>query len=606
MRDSGKVLIELSKQAQNKDYEFSRIYRILCNPDMYIKAYSNIYRNNGSATSGIDNETADGFNENQINHIIETLKDESYQASPVRRTYIPKKNGKTRPLGIPKFSDRLIQEVCRMILEAIYEPVFSSNSHGFRPNKSCHTALTQVRRTFKGANWFIEGDIKGCFDNIDHQTLINILRKKIKDERFIRLIWKFLKAGYVEDWRFNKTFSGTPQGGIISPILANIYMTELDEYVMEIKQRLTVNCEGSASENRVRNPVYVKLSNDMGKLKRYIDECTNEEERRELIAEHKRLRKLRNKEQQQLGLGDYKNLQYVRYADDFIICVIGSKQDCQDIKEDLAVFLKDKLKLELSEEKTLITHSRNKARFLNYEIQVRQNDRFTEDSKGIKKRTGNRGIVLLMPRDVMFDYINKKQIVDDINAKHWRGKARPNLQRLSDLEIITTYNAEIRGLYNYYALAENVAVRMNMIYHMMEYSCLKTLAGKHKSSVYKIRGQYQIGKDWGVRYNTKTEENKVRFFYKDGFAMKQAPSKNAIIDNEVNTAMYAGRTELEQRISAKRCELCGKENVPFNIHHVHRLKDLRGQEPWKRIMSERNRKTLVLCEECHNKVHSQD
>ena len=148
MRDSEKVLIELSKQAKNKEYQFERLYRILCNPDMYTRAYSNIYSNNGSATCGVNSETADGFSENKINQIIESLKNESYQAKPVRRTYIPKKNGKTRPLGIPNFSDRLIQEVCRMILEAIYEPVFSDNSLGFRPNKSCHTALKQIKNTF--------------------------------------------------------------------------------------------------------------------------------------------------------------------------------------------------------------------------------------------------------------------------------------------------------------------------------------------------------------------------------------------------------------------------------------------------------------------------
>ena len=196
MRDSEKVLVELSKQAQNKEYQFERIYRNLCNANMYIKAYCNIHNNNGSFTSGNDNETADGFSEDRIMKIIQKMKDESYQVQPVRRTYIPKKNGKKRPLGIPSFSDRLVQEVCRMMLEAIYEPVFSDQSHGFRPQKSCHTALAQVQRTFKGVNWFIEGDIKGCFDNIDHTVLINILRKRIKDERFIRLIWKFLKAGY--------------------------------------------------------------------------------------------------------------------------------------------------------------------------------------------------------------------------------------------------------------------------------------------------------------------------------------------------------------------------------------------------------------------------
>ncbi|MDR1538108.1 MAG: group II intron reverse transcriptase/maturase [Clostridiales bacterium] len=543
MRDSQKVLNELTRQASNKDYQFNRIYRILCNPDMYIKAYSNIYSNKGSSTCGTDNTTADGFSEERINRIIQTLKDESYQAKPVRRTYTPKKNGKTRPLGIPSFDDRLIQEVCRMVLEAIYEPVFYVNSHGFRPDKSCHTALKEIVRTFKGVNWFIEGDIKGCFDNINHQTLIAILRKRIDDERFIRLIWKFLKAGYMEDFKYNNTFSGTPQGGIVSPILANIYMHELDTYVLETLQKdiSSANAnKGKAKKNRNRNPVYVKLTNDMKMISNRIEACENEEERKQLISRHKDLRKQRNKEHESIGHTNCRNLQYVRYADDFIIGICTSKDDCQTVKQQVKDFLLGALNLELSEEKTLTTHSTNKARFLDYEIQVRENNRFFEDVNGVKKRTGNRGIALFMPEDAMFDYINKKDIVQDINAKQWRGKARTILQSLSDLEIVTTCNAEIRGLYNYYAMAENVAARMNMIYHMMEYSCLKTLAGKHKTSVYQIRSKLQVGEDWGVRYDTKKEKNKVRFFYNQGFTRKQTPSTDPKIDNIVNIKPIRG------------------------------------------------------------------
>lgn len=605
IRNSEKVFIELSKQAQDKSYQFERLYRILCNPDMYVKAYSNIYSNNGSSTHGTDSETADGFSEEKVERIIAALKDESYQAKPVRRTYIPKKNGKTRPLGIPNFYDRLLQEVCRMILEAIYEPIFSASSHGFRPNKSCHTALKQVKHTFRGANWFIEGDIKGCFDNIDHQILINLLRKRIKDERFIRLIWKFLKAGYIDNWKYHNTYSGTPQGGIISPILANVYMSELDDYVEnELKHNLTRLNDGEAKHNKVNNPEYLKLMHRMQALKKQIQKLDqNDEVRKRLIQEYKTTQKQRYSIPAQKGLKGYKNLQYVRYADDFIIAVLGTKEDCQSIKAELANFLRNNLHLDLSEEKTLITHSSDRARFLNYEIQIRQNDRLFEDKNGIKRRVGNLGIALYMPKDVMFGYIARKQVVEDINSPHWRGKARTFLQCLSDLEIVTTYNAEIRGLYNYYVMAENVSSRMDMIYHVMEYSCLKTLAGKHKTSVAKIKTQYRAGKDWGVRYSTKTESEKIRYFYNQGFAKSNAPTTNPQIDSIANTAMYAGRTELEQRMLAHKCEICGKENVSFNIHHIHRLKDLKGKETWERLMIERNRKTLVLCEECHKLIH---
>jgi len=607
VRSSEKVLSELGKQAQNKDYRFKELYRNLYNPDFYVKAYSNIYSNKGSSTCGTDDVTADGFSEDRINRIILTLKDESYQAGAVRRTYIPKKNGKPRPLGIPNFDDRLVQEVCRMILESMYEPIFSESSHGFRPKRSCHTALTEIINTFAGVNWFIEGDIKGCFDNIDHQTLIDILRKRVDDERFINLIWKFLKAGYLENFKYNNTFSGTPQGGIVSPILANIYLNELDTFITKsLKSELISTNVGGAKQNRIRNPIYRRLEGKMYWLSKKIASNVFEDKPQKdmMIAKYRNLQKQKNKTNYSLGLGDYRNLFYVRYADDFIIGIHGSKKDCQNIKTALGDFLLNVLKLELSDEKTLITNSGDNARFLNYEVRVRENNKFFEKEDGTKARAGNRNIALSMSKSTMLDYISKKGIVQDINAEQWRGKARNELLRQSDLEIVTTYNAEIRGLYNYYALAGNVSDRMNMIHHMMEYSCLKTLAGKHKTSVNQIRSKLQIGTGWGVKYNTKVEENKVRFFYNQGFKMIRTPYVDANIDELPNTAKYANRTELEQRISARKCEICGKENVPFNIHHVHKVKDLKGKEAWERIMIERQRKTLVLCLECHKAIHS--
>jgi len=610
MLNSNDILSGLSKVAGTKDkgYQFDRIYRNLCVPDMYMKAYSNIYSNNGSATRGITSETADGFSEDKIVSIINSLKNESYQATPVRRVYIPKSNGKMRPLGIPTFTDRIIQEVCRMILEAIYEPVFSKHSHGFRPKRSCHTALDEIKNTYKSVNWFIEGDIKGCFDNIDHHVLINILRKKIKDEKFLRLIWKFLKAGYLENWQYNKTFSGTPQGGIVSPILANIYLNELDEYMEAKKEEVSSKNDKNRRKYQQINPVYEKLTTKIYRLEKKTGKCHSKEEIKKIVAEIKESRKLRNKEASIIGTDGYKNLQYTRYADDFIIGVMGSKEDCNRIKEELGNFLKDKLRIELSQEKTLITNSTDRARFLNYEITVSNNQKFFEyvlNGVKTKRRTGNRCMNLYMPKDAMIDYIIKKKIVEDINAKEWRGKARPVLQNLSDLEIIDTYNAELRGLYNYYAMAENVSYMMNNIHYLMTYSCRKTLAGKHKTSMAKIIKEYQVGAtDWGVKYKNKKNDENIRYFYNQGYTKKDEPYKEARVDTLPNVAIYRGTTELEKRISAKQCEMCGAEDISFHIHHVHRLKDLKGKEYWEQLMLTRKRKTLVLCVNCHHKIHS--
>ena len=236
MRNPTDVLNSLNKQSKNPSYKFKRLYRNLYNPEFYLLAYRNIYANEGSMTPGVDGETLDGMSSPRIERIINALKDHSYRPNPARRTYIAKKNSsKKRPLGIPSGDDKLVQEVVRMILESIYESTFSDQSHGFRPKRSCHTALEQLQRTFAGANWFVEGDIQACFDSFDHQVLINILRRRIDDEAFISLMWKFLKAGYMEQWQYHRTYCGTPQGSGISPILANIYLHELDMHMEEYK-----------------------------------------------------------------------------------------------------------------------------------------------------------------------------------------------------------------------------------------------------------------------------------------------------------------------------------------------------------------------------------
>lgn len=237
MKSTMEILTKLQENSQkNHDEIFTRLYRYLLRPDIYFIAYQHLYSNKGAGTKGVNDDTADGFSEQYVTAIIEALRTGSYEPKPVRRTYIQKKNGKLRPLGLPVFADKLVQEAIRMILEAIYEPIFSIYSHGFRPGRSCHTALAMIKHEFTGAKWFIEGDIKGCFDNIDHPTLIGVLNRKIKDARFLNLIRMFLKAGYMEDWNFHETYSGCPQGGIISPILANIYLNELDRYITQLKK----------------------------------------------------------------------------------------------------------------------------------------------------------------------------------------------------------------------------------------------------------------------------------------------------------------------------------------------------------------------------------
>ena len=274
MQPTIEILDRIRKNSRdNKEEIFTRLYRYLLRPDLYYLAYKNLYANKGAGTKGVNDDTADGFSKEKVDRIIQSLADGTYTPNPVRRKYIQKKQNSTkkRPLGIPTFTDKLVQEVLRMILESVYEPIFSNNSHGFRPNRSCHTALKSLKREFSGVSWFIEGDIKGCFDNIDHQVLANVINAKIKDARLIQLIWKFLKAGYMEDWQYHATYSGCPQGGIVSPILANIYLNELDKFVEKTAK------EFYKSRDRHHTPEYDKVTWQIKKAQKQLKTATGQE-----------------------------------------------------------------------------------------------------------------------------------------------------------------------------------------------------------------------------------------------------------------------------------------------------------------------------------------
>lgn len=587
-------ILEKIKQnsAKNKDEVFTRLYRYMLRPDLYYAAYKNLYANNGAATKGVNNDTADSFGEDKIMGIIQSLSDESYIPSPVRRTHIKKANGKMRPLGIPTFTDKLIQEVLRMILESVYEPVFSDCSHGFRPNRSCHTALTKIKAQFPGMRWFVEGDIKGCFDNIDHQVLVNIINTKIKDARLIKLVFKMLKAGYLEDWKYHNTYSGTPQGGIISPIFSNIYLNELDKFAESM-----MNDFDKPRPQRL-TPEYDALQKELKRVK-YRLKTAKDEEKSVLLKLRKSLRSELVKTP--CTAQTDKRIKYIRYADDFIIGVKGSKEDCIDIKAKFSEFIKNSLKMELSEEKTLITHSSAKARFLGYDIQVRRNGKI-KPSKNHTQRTLNNQVDLSIPLDEkIMKFLFDKKIITQQKDGEIRTASRRALLRCTEFEIVSAYNSELRGLCNYYSIASNF-VRLNYFAYLMEYSCLKTIANKHKSTTKKIVDKYRAGKDgWCVPYETKAGEKQLYFAkYTD---CKKPATFNDTISKAAIIASNS-RNTFESRLKAKICELCGNTDMKLVMHHVNKVNNLKGKEQWEQIMIAKNRKTMAVCEDCHTKIHS--
>lgn len=593
MKPTMEILTKLQENSKkNHDEVFTRLYRYLLRPDIYYVAYQHLYSNKGAGTKGVTDDTADGFSEIYIENIIEALKNEMYQPKPVRRTYIKKSNGKMRPLGLPVFTDKLIQEAIRMILEAIYEPIFSDYSHGFRPVRSCHTALAQIKKEFTGARWFIEGDIKGCFDNINHAVLVEIVNQKIKDARFLKLIRLFLKAGYMEDWKYHETYSGCPQGGIISPILANIYLNELDRHIMKIKKEFDV-----ATKARY-TPEYTKLVGLRQRLHNKIKN-SNGIEREKLIEEYKtataQMLKLPAKQ------CDDKKIKYVRYADDFLIAVNGNRQDSEKIKQELTEFISTTLKMELSQEKTLITHSNTPARFLGYDVRVRRDQQIKPKGK-FKTRSMNNKVELSIPfKDKIEKFLFSNGIV---KQRSDNGKLepihRPQLLNRTDLEIVTIYNAELRGICNYYGLASNFN---KLIYfnYLMEYSCLKTLAGKHRSKVSKIRAMYKDGTGkWAIPYETKTGIKKMYFA---NYADCKGKKFTDIVPQTAKNYSH-DVTTLESRLKAKICEVCGcTDSDRYEIHHVNKVKNLKGKSEWEKVMIAKRRKTIVVCHKCHMAIH---
>lgn len=618
MQNPDKILEILSKNTTREDNQWKHkdLYRQLFNIDFFALAYQNIYSNKKSMTKGVNNKTVDGMSIDRVNGIINKLKDESYQPNLVSPVYIPKKNNGRRTLRSPCFDDKLIQECIKLILEAIYDPIFRPSSHGFRARKSCHTALLDIKQNSNGVIWWVEGDIKGFFDNIDHELLICLLKKKISDDRFLRLIRKFLNAGYLEDWKINNTYSGTPQGGIISPILSNIYLHEFDCWVEEYRKGF------EKGNSRARHPLSKKLNSKRGNIQAKIarremwldkDNYSVEEkskirkeierEKKELVSHDKFVRDLKLPALDPMDNG-FKRIVYTRYADDWVTGIIGSKQDAVVFKYAANKFFEDYLKLELSSEKTLITNGKDGFNFLGYHIRKSKGDFYKTTTDGYKVRTMANKYQLLMPTRKEFEFIANNGYGYFINGE-WKPKALTKLFNNDDLEIMEYYNASFRGIYNYYRLADNVS-NLQTARFLWQMSWAKTMANKYRSSKAKMFEKYRIGNRIGVTYTTKRGQ-KIAFLY-DQPLRKYAEPLNITVDDK-NDNFYQKlfvRTSLMDRLKARECEICGVTDVPLSMHHVKRIKELRKRthlSDSEKFMAARNRKQIALCEHCHNHAH---
>lgn len=590
-------ILQAMRTLGQKRMPLTRVYRCLFSEDLFLAAYDKIARNQGALTAGTDNDTADGMNLERIRRIIAQLRTEQFRFHPVRRIHIPKKHGGTRPLGIPNFSDKLVQEVIRLLLEAYYEPRFRNSSHGFRPKRGCHTALTSAKSRFEGATWFIEGDIRGCFDNIDHQVLMNTLARDIQDGRLLNLIRMLLEAGYMEDWHYNRTYSGTPQGGVLSPLLANIYLNELDAYIED-----TLIPHYTRGTRRAPHLEYYRLGYHLKIARQASDEKGVKE------IEHRR----RQLPSQDTHDPNFRRLQYIRYADDFILSFIGTKAEAAEIKAAIGAFLKDQLHLEMSASKTLLTHARTEhAHFLGYAISVYHADDKLTPRAGTRTKTRsiNGGIRLGIPYGK----------VDELTRRYLRnGKPihEAGLLAFSDAQIMEVYQQRFRGIAQYYKYAADRR-QLAKLKYVMEISLTKTLANKFRTKVTEIYKKYKADRTVdGFTYKVLRVEvpakNGTRYIHWGGITLKVIKPGSEPIDDHIGIRNYVAnsRTDLVQRLQANECEICGSLEK-CDVHHIRKLADLqnrwRGKKTkpdWVVRMIALRRKTLVVCEKCHTKIHA--
>jgi group II intron reverse transcriptase/maturase len=583
-----------------EDKPVNGLFRLLASPVIWEMAYASIRTNKGAMTPGVDGLTIEALTPDRIQSIIDQVMTGTYRFSPARRVYIPKPNGGKRPLGIPTAGDKLVQSACRLILERIYEPVFSDRSFGFRPGRSCLTALSEIKHTWNGAVWLIEADLRDCFGSFNHSRLLALLAQRVQDKNFLRLIGGMLKAGYLEDWQYHRTFSGTPQGGVISPLLANVYLHELDEFVERLVRQY------SRGAHRAANPEYQRVANRLRTAREQRDRL-GPDATPEAIAEADAkiadlARQMRSLPSKDAFDPSYRRAWYARYADDFLLGTVGTKEEALGLKTAITEFIIE-LDLAIAPEKTRVVKSEKGVIFLGYTVQVenaKRMTRVTAHNRTVTKRMASRQIKLAAPFERLRRFANSHGYgnLDTLHAS-----SRPGLTSTEDAEIISLYNAEIRGLLGYYQLARPASGNdLNRLVYLWQTSLLRTLAHRHNSTV---TAQAHRLKSNGNSATYRTQTGKTRRIKMWQWSdYKARPTNDWRIDRmPSNWQAYAGdRVGMIQRFGAEHCEQCGAtENL--TIHHIHAMRDTKDLTSIQRRRSARIRNTIVLCHACHRARH---
>ncbi|WP_085917292.1 reverse transcriptase/maturase family protein [Halomonas sp. CSM-2] len=596
-KDLSRIEEILRLNAERSNWVNKNLYRLMYKRDLYIVAYERIKSNAGNMTKGSDDSTIDGFSIETIDRIIKSMRDESFKFKGARRVEIPKANGKTRALGIAPPRDKVVQEVMRMILEAIYEPTFHDLSHGFRPDRGCHTALKEVRNNWSGVNWIIEGDIKGFFDNINHSILIGLLRKRIDDERFLNLIQKALKAGYFEFGTFKDTISGTPQGSIVSPILANVCLHEFDEFVD--KQIIGVHQRGEAKK---RNPESRKISYKLERLRKRLDDLDCDERAQSIETIRLTKKKMLEIPSSHPSDDSFVRIKYIRYADDWMIGVNGSHELAHTIREQAAVYLRDSLDLTLSMEKTHIRHAKTEAAFfLGTSIKIGRGTKIKKvkrNSQSFTRRVAGWTPSMFAPTEKLIRNLYGKGLCDSAGNP----KSKGAWTALDDIQIVEMYNGILRGLLNYYSFVDNFP-DLTRVQYIVKFSAAKTLAGKHRTSVRKIFKKY------GDRLTVRIFDDQRVVVRTNSLALVKdwasSPTRFMIADRNAMDGRLVTFSRLRTRSKLySPCVICGEPNgvAMHHVKHVRKMgKKVRG---FTKLLAKINRKQIPVCKDCHLSIHN--
>lgn len=589
----------LRQKNANPEWVNDELYRLMYKPDLYVVAYERLKSKPGNMTPGPDGSTLDGFSMKSIERIISSMRDESFVFSRARRVLIPKAKGGTRPLGVAPPRDKVVQEVMRVILESIYDSPhgssFSESSHGFRPGRGCHTALKAIRHQWSGVTWIVEGDVKAAFDNIDHDILINVLRKRISDERFLRLIRKALTAGYYEFRRPVDSVIGTPQGSVLSPILCNVFLNELDTFCEEL---VALHQRGKA---RKTNPAYRNLSFRMEVKRRKLRNIESREARAPIVAEIRKLKSQLLKLPSSIDDGSFIRVKYVRYADDFVIGINGPKQLAETLRTEVADFMQGSLGLTLSLEKTHIRYAKTEeAFFLGTRVKIGSSSarvsKVKRHGRTFTRRTAGWTPMMRAPILQLVSRLHSKGFCD----AEGKPKAKSSWAVLDDDQIVSLFSSVNRGLLNYYSFVDDYS-ELSRIQYILQHSAARTLATKHRLSVRRVFRKY----DRSLRVVTPTAKGKDRvteFWLQTSWVSEPNRFLGGVQANPDEALQTSLRLRTRSKLGAT-CVVCTNSDVVV-MHHVRHIRKMGEKvQGFTRILATVNRKQIPVCDECHSKIH---